>query len=260
MVHADGGIVPCVRRAAPFLILALSLTANPSVAQPAPGDNRFCRSVEEFNRHLAAYNEARIWSGSSGTSRYEIYSAREQWRAKKVTRANATWTVAYVLPDGRKCLVATGIRWEDSIDARVQTVPMTNEPEDMWSQDPESPRPREDSDFVIMNTRLKMVDACNNGYSLAEVVAKSPYVLGEGTVEEASDHVHEYAMSAHHPDHLFLLSSAPNGPRTMSASWAILYPLPVVDRDLTLWGCTYIEAVGTHGRKQRPMLGAKNRH
>lgn len=242
-----------------FLFLAASLIAVTAFAKRSHDDNRFCRSAANFNHHLAVYNEEKIWLGASGAKTYEIYSSQEGRRANRIVTKDATWTIAYALRDGRKCLVATGIRWEDSLDARVQKVPVARSLEDISSQEPGNPGAHEESDFVILNARLKAVDRCKNGYVLDEVLAKNPYVLGEGTVEEASDHRNEYTMSAHRSDYLFVLSSAPNGRQMKSATWAILFPLPVVDRDLALSGCTYIEAVGTGGRRLRRELRAKTR-
>ena len=239
------------------LLWALTASA-PSNPQSLHDNNPFCRTYSSFNKHLKTYNEEKIWIGSSGGNTYELYSSKDGIIENNLTQMDATWTISYNSPEGKKCLVASGVRWDNSFSAsaRVQKVPSSRNLGGSFekkpnNEEPENARSKELSDFVIGNTRLKPVGSCDNHYSLSETVDKNPYVIGRGTVEVASDRAIEHTMSINHPDYLFILSSSPGSEKRVSNTWAILFPLLVANAEFTKFGCTYIEAVGVRGRRLR---------
>ena len=222
-----------------------------SYANPLHDNNPFCRSTSAFDKHLQRYNEEKVWSGSSNGTLYEVYSSIDGLIANKITQEGATWTVDYATSDGRKCLVATGVQWRGTSSSRwrVQKAPISKN--EKGSAGEESQNLGDDglSDYAIGNTRLHLVGSCNNGYSLDKVVTTNPFVIGEGRIEVGSDRLNKYTLSVHHADHLFILSSSPTSTTTDAATWAMLFPLPVPNEAFTVWGCTYIEAVGSHGQR-----------
>lgn len=235
-----------------LIFLALTPVAIAQSDRSIHDSNPFCRSESTFSEHLATYNQVRIWTGSSGTNKYEIYSSKDSLAKNKVTADDATWTVDYVPLDGSRCLVATGIHWRGNLHERVLGVPWTGRAKDVTGQHNKNLKSRSVRGFAIGKTRLHSEGPCKNGYSLDKVLTLNPFVIGKGIIEEASDHVNEYSMSAHHPDYLFLLSSSPTSQVSSNATWAILYALSVTSSDFKPIGCTYIEAVGTHGQRKRP--------
>lgn len=222
-----------------------------SYAQTVDDKNPFCRSISSFETHLQTYSQGKVWSGSSNGVEYDVYSSKGGLSLNQITEDGATWTVAYTASDGRKCLIATGTQWKDTFTSgwHVEKSPIPSDGKDASGKDRQKLSDDGLSTYLIGNTRLYMVGNCNNGYSLDEVLNTNPFVVGEGRIEAGSDRAQMYRMSVHHADYIFILSSVPSGEAGDTATWAMLFPLPVPNDDFTVWACTYIEAVGIHGQR-----------